>query len=234
MTTPDAERAEEARVREAYARRRTGDRYAFSNPAHLYMMQEREAAVLSLLGREGLLPLGDRAILEVGCGSGQWLLDFVRWGARPDRLHGVDLLPERIARARRVCAPEVTLTQCGATALPYGDGTFDLVLQATVLSSILDDGVRHAIASEMLRVLRPGGTVLWYDIRVDNPDNPDVRRVARDEIEALFPGCRVALTRATLAPPLTRLLAPRAPWFARTLAAAPFLRTHYLGVLRRP
>ena len=79
-----------------------------------------------------------------------------------------------------------------------------------MLSSILDDGVRHAIASEMLRVLRPGGAVLWYDIRVDNPDNPDVRRVARDEIEALFPGCRVALTRATLAPPLTRLLAPRA------------------------
>jgi SAM-dependent methyltransferase len=233
MTTPQATRAEEARVREAYARRQPGDRYAFSNPAHLFLMQEREAAALALLGREGLLPLGDRTILEVGCGGGQWLLDFVRWGARPDRLHGVDLLPERIAQARRVSAPAVGLARCGATALPYGDSTFDLVLQATVFSSILDPEVRRAMAREMLRVLRPAGAVLWYDLRVNNPSNPDVRAVGRDEIAALFPGCRAALVRATLAPPLARLLAGRATGLARALAMAPFLRTHWLGVFHR-
>ncbi|MEP6687708.1 MAG: class I SAM-dependent methyltransferase [Gemmatimonadales bacterium] len=233
MTTPQAARAEEARVREAYARRRPGDRYAFSNPAHLFMMQEREAATLALLVRQGLLPLGDRDILEVGCGGGQWLLDFVRWGARPDRLHGVDLLPERIAQARRVCAPAVVLSRSGATALPYGDGTFDLVLQATVFSSILDPAVRRAVALEMLRVLRPAGVVLWYDLRMNNPSNPDVRGVDRDEIVALFPGCTAAVARVTLAPPLARLLAGRIPWLARALAVAPLLRTHWLGVLRR-
>jgi SAM-dependent methyltransferase len=233
VSTPQAARAEEARVREAYARRRPGDRYAFSNPAHLFMMQEREAATLALLGRQGLLPLGDSDILEVGCGGGQWLLDLVRWGAQPDRLHGIDLLPERIAQARRVCAPAVALSLGGATALPYGDGSFDLVLQATMFSSILDPAVRRAMALELLRVLRPAGAVLWYDLRVNNPSNPDVRGVDRDEIAGLFPGCGVALTRVTLAPPVTRLVAGHAAWLARALAVAPFLRTHWLGVLRR-
>jgi hypothetical protein len=85
----------------------------------------------------------------------------------------------------------------------------------------------------MLRVLRPAGAVLWYDLRVDNPSNPDVRGVGRDEIAALFPGCHAALVRATLAPPLARLLAGRATGLARALAVVPFLRTHWLGVLRR-
>ncbi len=227
-------RAEEARVREAYARRAPGDRYAFSNPAHLFMMQEREAATLDLLGAEGLLPLAARSVLDVGCGGGQWLLDLVRWGASPDRLHGVDLLPERVAQARRVCAPGVTLSRGGGTALPYGDATFDLVLQATVFSSILDADVRRAVAAEMLRVLRPGGSVLWYDLRVNNPRNPDVRRVDRTELAMLFPGCRLTIRRVTLAPPATRLLAPRAPGLARVLASVPWLRTHHLAVLRTP
>ena len=226
--------AEEARVRAAYARRVTGDRYAFSNPAHLFMMQEREAAALGLLGRAGLLPLDERTVLEVGCGGGQWLLDFVRWGASPGRLHGIDLLPERIAQARRRCAPGVRLSRAGGSALPYADATFDLVLQATVFSSILDVAVRRGMASEMLRVLRPGGAVLWYDLRVDNPRNPDVRRVGRQELGALFPGCGATVVRVTLAPPLARLLAARAMSAARALATVPWLRTHYLAVIRKP
>jgi hypothetical protein len=58
--------------------------------------------------------------------------------------------------------------------------------------------------------------------------------VGREEIGALFPGCRTTLTRVTLAPPLARILAPKAPAVARMLAAVPWLRTHYLGVLRKP
>jgi ubiquinone/menaquinone biosynthesis C-methylase UbiE len=230
----EASLAEEARVREAYARRIPGDRYAFTNPAHLFTMHEREAAVLALLARERLLPLGERSALEIGCGGGQWLLDFVRWGADPKRLHGIDLLPERIAQARRVCPPGVALSLAAGSAVPYPDARFDLVLQATVFSSILDPSVRRAMAAEMLRVLRPGGAVLWYDLRVNNPANPDVRRVGRAEIAALFPGCRLTLQRATLAPPLARLLAARAAGLARVLAAVPALRTHHLGLFWKP
>ena len=221
-------------MREAYARRSTGERYAYSNPAHVFMMQERERATLALLKREGLLPLAGRSVLEVGCGGGQWLQDLVRWGAEPARLHGVDLLADRVAQARRVAAPDVTVVQGSGGALPFGDAAFDLALQATMFSSILDAGARRAIAAEVARVVRPGGVLLWYDLRVNNPGNPDVRRVTREEIAALFPEWRITLERATLAPPLTRTLAGRAEVTARLLAAVPWLRTHYLGVLRKP
>lgn len=227
-------RSEEARIREVYARRSTGERYAYSNPAHLFMMQERERATLALLKREGLLPLAGRSVLEVGCGGGQWLQDLVRWGAEPHHVHGVDLLSERVVQARRVAAPEVAVVQGSGSALPFAPGTFDVALQATVFSSILDDAMRLAMANELTRVLRPGGAVLWYDLRVNNPRNPEVRRVSRAEIAGLFPGWRIALERVTLAPPLTRALAARAAPAARLLATVPWLRTHYLGLLRKP
>ena len=227
-------RSEEARVREAYARRSTGERYAYSNPAHVFMMQERERATLALLKREGLLPLAGRSVLEVGCGGGQWLQDLVRWGAEPARVHGVDLLADRVAQARRVAAPGVTVVQGSGGALPFRDAAFDLALQATMFSSILDAGARRAIAAEVARVVRPGGMLLWYDLRVNNPGNPDVRRVTREEIAALFPAWHITLERATLAPPLARTLAGRAEVTARLLAAVPWLRTHYLGLLRKP
>ena len=227
-------RSEEARIREVYARRSTGERYAYSNPAHLFMMQERERATLALLKRAALLPLAGRSVLEVGCGGGQWLQDLVRWGAEPRRVHGVDLLGDRVVQARRVAAPEGSVVQGSGSALPFSAGAFDLALQATVFSSILDDAVRRAMADELGRVLRSGGAVLWYDLRINNPRNPDVRRVSRHEIGGLFPGWRVLLERATLAPPLTRALAGRATGAARLLATVPWLRTHYLGVLRKP
>ncbi|MGH7266299.1 MAG: SAM-dependent methyltransferase, partial [Candidatus Rokuibacteriota bacterium] len=66
-----------------------------------------------------------------------------------------------------------------------------------------------------------------------NPRNPDVRRVTKAEIHDLFPGCRVALRRVTLAPPLTRLLARRARLLCHVLEQVPWLRTHYLGVIRK-
>jgi SAM-dependent methyltransferase len=226
--------SEEARVREVYARRSTGERYAYSNPAHVFMMQERERATLALLKRAGLLPLAGHSLLEVGCGGGQWLQDFVRWGAEPERVHGVELLADRVAQARRVAAPGVTVVRGSGSALPFGTAAFDLALQATMFSSILDAGVRRVVADELGRVVRPGGVVLWYDLRVNNPRNPEVRRIGRDEIAALFPGWRLRLERVTLAPPITRTLAGRADVTARLLAAVPWLRTHYLGVLRKP
>lgn len=226
--------AEEARVRAAYARRDQGERYAYGNAAHLFMMQERERAVLALLARTGLLPLAEHRILDVGCGGGQWLQDLVRWGASPDRIAGLELLTDRLDQARRTTAADISLVQGGASALPWPDASFDLVLQATVFSSLLDARVRRAVAGEMLRVLRPGGAVLWYDFRVNNPRNPDVRRVGRREIERLFAGCEATLVRVTLAPPVTRLFAAHARPVASALALVPWLRTHYLGVMRKP
>jgi SAM-dependent methyltransferase len=233
VLSPESYKVEEARIREAYARRQQDARYSWFSPGHVFMTQERERRLLGLLEQHDFAVLRTKKILEIGCGTGYWLRELIKWGAQPEQIEGIDLLPDRVAEAKRLC-PDTVRVQCGsAMTLPYPNATFDLILQFTVFTSILDPNMKQQIASEMLRVLRAGGLILWYDYHIDNPWNPDVRAIKKREIHQLFRGCRIELRRIALAPPLARWLAPRSWTFAHLLGKIPFLCTHYLGVIRR-
>lgn len=234
-TGPAAEVANDAeRVRTAYGRRQAGHRYDWDQPGQLFMMQELERQLLRLLRRHRCLPLRERRILEVGCGHGHFLRELMKWGAEPANLVGLELLESRLRQARHRSSAAVRLLQGNAAAMEFPDGAFDIVLQMTMFTSILSDTVRRQVATEMLRVVAPGGWIVWYDFRVNNPRNPDVRAVRAAEIRELFPGATIHLETATLAPPLARTLAPRARWLCSLLARVPLLRTHYLGFIRAP
>ncbi|MFO0697783.1 MAG: class I SAM-dependent methyltransferase [Nitrospira sp.] len=109
---------------------------------------------------------------------------------------------------------------------------FDLVVQSTVFSSIHDLTVKEMLAREMLRVLKDGGLILWYDFFINNPSNPDVRGIGKEEIFQLFSGCHIDLSRISLAP-LAHLLAPYSWLGCYLLERVRFFSTHYLGVFRR-
>lgn len=225
--------AEEARIREVYARRRAPAVYSWFEPGHLFIVQQLERRLLRALRLHGMTALHEKRILEIGCGNGHWLREFIKWGADPDHLTGVDLLADRVARARRLSPSGVTFAKASATRLDYPNDTFDLVLQATVFSSILDPAIKQTIATEMVRVLKPEGLLLWYDFYVNNPRNPDVRGIKRTEIARLFPDRPITLEKVTLLPPLVRGLA-RYSWLScHLLNVLPWLRTHYLGVIRK-
>jgi ubiquinone/menaquinone biosynthesis C-methylase UbiE len=185
------------------------------------------------LKRHGFALLDTKKILEIGCGTGYWLREFIKWGAQPENIVGIDLLPDRVAEARKLC-PETVKIYCGSAAqLAFSDATFDLVLQSTVFTSVLAPDTKQQIAAEMLRVLKRDGLILWYDFHVNNPWNPHVCGVKKREIQQLFPGCRIELQRLTLAPPLTRWLVLRSWLLAYLLEKIPLFCTHYLGVLRK-
>lgn len=225
--------AEEQRIRDAYARRPQDSKYSWADPAHVFRLQSLERHALDLLARSRMGPLAGKRILEVGCGRGHWLREFVKWGAHPEDTVGVDLLSARIREARGLCAREVNLLCCSAGDLPLPDRSFDVVAQFTVFSSVLDPTLRGQIALEMLRVVKQRGLILWYDFLVNNPRNPDVRAVGRREIHALFRGCRVVLRRVTLAPPIARRMAPRSLALCSLLELVPLLRTHYLAAITK-
>jgi SAM-dependent methyltransferase len=233
MNDSDRVRVEEERIRRTYAARGDAGRYSWLTAGHQLIMQSAERGLLQALARSGRRTLQDATVLEVGCGTGHWLRSLVQWGAAPERIVGLDLLPDRIAVARRTCAAPTRLVTGSAAALPFPDRSFDIVLQSTVFTSMLDADVRRAAAAEMLRVLRADGIVLWYDFFVDNPRNPNVRGVGKDELRRLFPGCRIDVRRVTLAPPLARAVAPRSWLAASLLSAVPALCTHYAGTIRR-
>ena len=226
--------SEAERIREAYARRAErglDERYSLADPANRYLFRRRERSLLALLKRRGLLPLADKRILDVGCGNGEVLRDFLRYGAGPRLIAGVDLLPDRVSAAA-VRTPPIACSVGDATALPFPDATFDIALQFTLLSSVLDDETRRRIASETARVLRPRGTLIWYDF-IWNPGNRDVRGIGLSEVRALYPSCEFDASRVTLAPPISRRLARVSTTLCRVLEAVPWLRSHWLIAIQK-
>ena len=235
MHTPTEYASEVARIKAAYTHRgnQVGilKRESHFDRACLFMMQEQERKTLDLLKKHGREELQKQRILEVGCGTGGILRRFLRWGARPENLVGVDLVQENVDQARRLSPGTVSLLCGNAADLPFPDASFDLVIQATVFSSILDSSLKQRISREMLRVLKADGAILWFDFFLNNPRNRDVRGIGRKEIRNLFPNCHLSLHRANPAPPLLRLLAPKSWLLCEVLARLAFLDTHYLGLL---
>jgi ubiquinone/menaquinone biosynthesis C-methylase UbiE len=231
--TGDAEQTAE-RVRAAYARRDAlglESRYAYWEPANLFIYQGRERAILQLLQSHGILSLEGHSILDAGCGDGNVLYDFVRYGAKASDLTGVDLLPERIARATALL-PGADLRVGDVQSLSFADASFDLVLAFTLLSSVVEPATRTRVCSELTRVLKPNGIVLIYDFWI-NPFNRDTRPVSRAQLRRLFPGRKIVVRSVTLAPPIVRVLGGRpGGWFAASaLEMLPFLRTHLLAAV---
>jgi SAM-dependent methyltransferase len=226
---------ETERIVQEYERRAAeGDdeRYALTDRANLFLYQRRERALLEMLAGHGLTPLGDKRVLDVGCGNGSVLRDFVRYGARPELLAGIDLLPERVAAAHEL-SPNLDVREGDGSSLPFDDASFDIALQFTLLSSVLDATMRRAIAGETLRVLRPGGAVVVYDF-VWNPLNRATRGVGPRVLAPLYAGCRLDVRRVTLAPPISRRVARFSWTVAGALEAIPPLRSHLLAVVRKP
>jgi SAM-dependent methyltransferase len=208
-------------------------RWSHENPGNRAILHERTRKLKQLLRTGGFLPLDGRRILDVGCGSGQVLASLTQWGAEPGALYGIDLLPDRVADAQRRY-PEIQFRQANAERLGFPDGAFDLVFLFTLFTSILDDQMAHSVAGEVTRVLKPQGAIVWYDFRVDNPRNPNVRGMPRPSIVALFPGLEFRSQSLTLLPPLARRLGSLTDLLYPVLGAIPFLRTHYLGLLIKP
>ncbi|MCK4245429.1 MAG: class I SAM-dependent methyltransferase, partial [Candidatus Omnitrophica bacterium] len=201
---------ETSRIKEAYARRKEvvpKGLYSYFNYANLFIIHGRERAILNLLDKYGMNPLANKVILDLGCGVGGELRNFIRYGALPQNLYGIDLLEDKIEQAR-MFSPNIDFRLGNAEELPYEDGSFDMVMQFTVFTSILDDEMKRNIANEMLRVLSPDGIILWYDYFVSKPTNPDVKGVGKREMKRLFPNCSFDFNRVTLAPPIARLIAP--------------------------
>jgi SAM-dependent methyltransferase len=109
--------------------------------------------------RPGVLAEARGRVLEIGVGTG---LNFGLYRP-PFELHGVEPDPHMLrraeARAHALGVP-VALHAVGAEALPFADASFDVVVATFVFCTIPD---AEAAAAEALRVLRPGGRLLFAE-----------------------------------------------------------------------
>lgn len=233
MSSEDRSSEERQRLLREHRRREAEiepDLYAPWQPAELFMLAERRRRAAALLHGAGVFPGATTPCLEVGYGRLGWLGDLISWGVRETSLAGIELDEARAACAQEAL-PAADLRIGDAAAMPWADKRFSLVVTSTVFTSVLDAALRRQIADEIVRVLAPGGALLWYDFRVDNPRNPNVRGIGKRQLRELFPRLSGTLRTTTLAPPLVRRIAPRSHWLATTLETLSPLRTHLVAVL---
>jgi SAM-dependent methyltransferase len=237
---PPPEGAEPQAVVHRYARREAGayaGLYSPLRPEVWQGLQERQRVMLRGFAALGCTSLAPLRITEVGSGSGGNLLELLRLGASPGQLTGLELLPERHAAARLALPQATTLWLGDALQAPgtlLSPQSQDVMLQSTVFSSLLDDTYQQRLADAMWAWLKPGGAVLWYDLTVSNPRNPDVRGVPLRRVRQLFPQGRITAHRVTLAPPLARVVCRWHPAFYTLFNSLPLLRTHVLAWVHKP
>ena len=95
-------------------------------------------------------------VLDVACGTGNLAIPAARRGAV---VTGVDIAPNLVEQARERAAKEgvvATFDEGDAEALPYTDGSFDVVM--TMYGAMFAPNP-ELTSSEMARVCRPGGTI---------------------------------------------------------------------------
>ena len=225
---------ERARIQAEYERRLAEmlpGRYAPDAVSTIALVRSREIALLDLL-KGHRINLDDSRVLDLGCGGGGELQRLLALGSDPRRLTGIDLLPFRLDGAREA-VPGVAFLAADGGAMPFRDSSFDLAMLFTVLSSILDPGLRHEVAEEVRRVLRPGGALLWYDFKW-NPTNRQTTGIGPRHIRELFPTFNHETRSVTLAPPIARAVAPRSMRLSELLERVPFLRSHTIGIAVKP
>ncbi len=200
------------------------------NPVSIYYRQAQERAIADLI-RRNELSLPKLNLLDIGCGNGGLLRFLASLGIPPNQLSGIDLMNNRIITARQLVPPSMSLLVGNAEAIPYPEQCFDLIAQFTVFSSILDAQLRKRIATEMVRVLKTGGQVLWYDFYKTR--NANLHSVPISEIYQLFPGTKLRYLQRLHPMNITRILRHSRflPGLLEILPGLP--KSHYLILLQK-
>jgi len=109
----------------------------------------------------------DKAVLEVGCGSGQGLGILMR---AAEQLVAADYTESLIRKARRHYANRVPLLRLDAHTLPFKPHTFDTIILYEAIYYLEKPDL---FVKECMRVLNPRGTILICNANKNLPDfNP--------------------------------------------------------------
>lgn len=225
------------RINQIYSSRGYDSDFSYydTEPVYLQRTHSVERATLTAFSKLGLVRrLTELRVLDFGCGNGRWMCRWVAWGILPKNMSATDVRDDALQYARE-SVPQADYRLINEKGLSFSDESFDIVYQNLVFSSILEDDYRKHAASEIDRVLKPGGFVFWYDFTFNNPNNPNVRRVTFEEVKKLFPDYTVEFSsKVVLAPPLAKRVVPVSRLMADILEGFPFLRTHLFIALSKP
>jgi len=106
-----------------------------------------------------LQPSQGMTVLDVGCGTGTGLEEYVEVGCE---VFGIDSSPAMLNQARARLGGRADLTLGDATDMPYDDDTFDVVVASMFLHELAPE-IRDGVVPEIARVLTRDGHALIID-----------------------------------------------------------------------
>lgn len=209
----DRETSQQEWYQRYYGRSGTGRNDLRLNREVLFQTLASEASVICALADIRTDP-PTTTVLDVGCGGGGDIYQLLRVGYDPVRITGIDIQHERLAAAQRLY-PQMHFIHGDAARLEFEDNSFDLVFESTMFATLPNDCDRASIASEMMRVCKPGGYLLLVDWRTPKPSDSNYKALTRKELRGLFAVGNftrlLGVYRGALVPPIGRFLSKRAP-----------------------
>ncbi|MFO0599682.1 MAG: class I SAM-dependent methyltransferase [Myxococcaceae bacterium] len=150
---------------------------------------------------EGLALRGDEQVLDVGCGRGAVLLLAAARLSGGGKATGIDLWQVKdqsgngadAARANAAAegvAERIELHTGDMRALPFGDGSFDVVVSSLAIHNVPDAAGRAAAVKEIARVLKPGGRVALADFKFVGDYSRTLAEVGLGEVRVRGLGVR--------------------------------------------
>lgn len=152
-------------------------------------------------------------ILDVGCGEGWSLINFIRLKFNPVNLFGIDIMDELVVRAKERF-PNINFLCGDASCMAFPNNSFDVVTESTMFMQITDQKLSHKIAKEILRVVNDNGYIILADWRYSSPwDN--YMALSKKRICALFGvGTKTIIysyNKGMIIPPVGRFVSKRFP-----------------------
>ena len=207
---------------------KTLKKWSGNNLGNKFISEERYHLIRKLLVKYDI-QLYNKKILEIGCAGGNIIPSLLKLGAIEENIIGIDVRPDRLNDAKETY-PDINFSYMDASEMDFAKNSFDIVTIFTLFSSILNPKIRKQIASEVYRVLKPNGVVLYYDFRYNNPVNQNVIGINKIEINSIFPDMNKTLKLVTVLPPISRVIGKMTPYLYPILSTIPLLRSHYLGI----
>ena len=157
--------------------------------------------VAKIRGREAILDLiqwtGDEQVLDVGCGRGLLLVGAAH-RLTTGKAVGIDLWLESDQSANRQDAPmenarlegvadRVSVTTGDMRNLTFPDNSFDVVMSSWAVHNVELKSEREKVIAEIVRVLKPGGSVLLNDIVNREEYEQTFKRMGLADVRVVVP-----------------------------------------------
>lgn len=132
----------------------------------------------------------DKRILDFGCGSGR----FTSWLTKKGfEVVGVDVTKEMIYTAKKAYQDYKFILYDGNN-LPFKDESFDCIISVWVLQHITVQNDFQKVAKELIRCLKPGGTICLIEQVSKKESDYYIHRLPEEYISA-FKECNCVFKR---------------------------------------